>query len=152
MKVAIFFRNSFTGGDGWTYYPMTVEIADTCPVCGGKRGAPRKYHFCEDGEWFTVDKWDNPCGHVDLYRDCYFEAEKLKAKNKLFKINKYQNGKLVKNCFTFNNAVTANEKFRHLAGVVVNCFDHVVFNGRENRIEITDDGQFIVFVLESVSV
>lgn len=71
-------RNTFNGGDGWTYYPMTVEIADTCPVCGGPRGEPRGYNFFEDGETFHVNVWDNPCGHIDSYRDCYFEAKKLK--------------------------------------------------------------------------
>lgn len=78
MIVIIMYRNTFVGGDGWTYYPMRVEIADTCPVCGENRGTPKPYYFCEDGEWFTVDIWDNPCGHIDKYKDCYFESIKLK--------------------------------------------------------------------------
>lgn len=77
MKVTIMYRNSFTGGDGWKYYPMQIEIADTCPVCGCKRGKPTPGQFCEDGEWFMVDTWRNPCGHLDMYKDCYFEAKKL---------------------------------------------------------------------------
>ena len=78
MFVTIMFRNTYTGGDGWTYYPMRVEIADNCPVCGQKRGEPKHYRFCEDGEWFSVETWDNACGHIDSYKDCYFEAKKLK--------------------------------------------------------------------------
>lgn len=79
MVVIIMYRNTYVGGDGWTYYPMTVTIADKCPVCGGPRG-PVKYHrFCEDGEWFTVNTWDNPCGHIDKYKDCYNEAKAIKA-------------------------------------------------------------------------
>jgi hypothetical protein len=80
MKVIIMYRNTFNGGDGWTYHPMTVTISKTCPVCGGKRGEPKSYRFCEDGEWFTVNTWENDCGHVDSYRDCYFEAKKLMEK------------------------------------------------------------------------
>lgn len=80
MKVKIMYRNTYVGGDGWVYYPMTVEISDNCPVCGSKRGTPRGHHFCEDGEWFTVDIWDNPCGHLDMYKDCYKESATLKKK------------------------------------------------------------------------
>lgn len=74
MVVTIMYRNTYLGGDGWTYYPMKVEIADECPQCGGPRGEPYAYHFCEDESWYTVDKWDNPCGHIDKYKACYFEA------------------------------------------------------------------------------
>lgn len=74
MRVTIMYRNNFHGGDGWTYYPMTVEIPDQCPKCGGKRGETRPYNFHEDGQWFTVDQWDNPCGHLDKYKDVYFES------------------------------------------------------------------------------
>lgn len=77
MTVIIMFRNHYTGGDGWTYYPMRVNISDNCPVCGGKRGQPKPHHFCEDGEWFTVDKWENDCGHIDKYKDCYFESKEI---------------------------------------------------------------------------
>lgn len=77
MKVTIMYRNNYEGGDGWTYYPLTVVIGETCPVCGKKRGQPYPYRFCEDGEWFTVDKWENPCGHIDKYKDCFLEAKEL---------------------------------------------------------------------------
>jgi len=79
IKRTIMYRNTYDGGDGWVYYPLTVEIADTCPECGGKRGEAVPYRFCEDGDWFTVDKWENPCGHLDLYKDVYHESKRLKA-------------------------------------------------------------------------
>ena len=57
-------------------YPLiiTVTIADTCPTCGGPRGAPQPHRFHEDGDWYTVDVWQNPCGHVDMYDDVLAEA------------------------------------------------------------------------------
>jgi len=67
--------------DGWTYYPKAIEISDNCPVCGKKRGVPTVKHFCEDGEWFDVDVWDNPCGYIDKYKDCLIEAEKIKEES-----------------------------------------------------------------------
>jgi hypothetical protein len=57
---------------------MTVNIARNCPVCGKPRGKPSPYRFCEDGEWFIVDKWDNPCGHIEKYKNCYFEFQEIK--------------------------------------------------------------------------
>lgn len=81
MTVTIMYRNSFHGGDGWTFYPITVEISDYCPKCGGARGTPKGYNFYEDGETYHVDIWDNPCGHIDKYRDIYNnEIPELKNK------------------------------------------------------------------------
>jgi hypothetical protein len=79
MHIRIFYRNNFDGGDGWSYYSKAVEIADNCPTCGKRRGTPYDYNFCEDGEWFSVDKWDNPCGHLDTYRECLKEARAITA-------------------------------------------------------------------------
>lgn len=73
------------GGNGWVYHPKTIEIGDNCPVCGGKRGQPYNYHFCEDGEWFDVDKWDNPCGHLDKYAKVYHESKQLSIISSLTK-------------------------------------------------------------------
>ena len=72
--VTVMYRNSWFGGDGWTYYPVTVEVADTCPVCGGPRGEPTPHSQCEDGEWFSLNTWTNPCGHLDRYPDVLVEA------------------------------------------------------------------------------
>jgi hypothetical protein len=71
------YRNNFDGGDGWSYYPRTIQIADLCPQCGERRGTPYNYNFCEDGEWFSVDKWSNPCGHLDTYGACWREAQAM---------------------------------------------------------------------------
>lgn len=73
-KVTVMYRNNYFGGDGWTFYPMIIEIGDNCPVCGGPRGEPTPYRFHDTGEWHEVDRWDNPCGHVDTYKNCLVEA------------------------------------------------------------------------------
>jgi hypothetical protein len=52
----------------------TVSIPDRCPVCDGPRGEPTKRRFYEDGVWFDVDCWANPCGHIDLYADVLNES------------------------------------------------------------------------------
>lgn len=78
MLVTVMYRNNWFGGDGWTYYPTTITIADNCPVCGEKRGEPKGHRFHEDGDWFTVDIWTNPCGHLDAYKDCLNEAKEIK--------------------------------------------------------------------------
>lgn len=74
------YRNNYDGGDGWTYYPMRIEISDNCPICGCKRGEPKWHNQCEDGEWFQVQTWNNPCGHTDYYGDVYRESKELKEK------------------------------------------------------------------------
>lgn len=77
MKVTVMYRNNWFGGDGWTYYPMQIEIADRCPICGGFRGEAFPHNFHECGEWLTIDRWQNPCGHVDTYKACLIEANEL---------------------------------------------------------------------------
>lgn len=52
----------------------TVTIAATCPRCGGERGTPRNLNQYDDGVRYSVDIWDNPCGHVDAYADVVKEA------------------------------------------------------------------------------
>ena len=52
-----------------------ITIRSICPVCGGPRGEPRWLNFCEDGDWYQVNVWDNPCGHQDMYADVLKEAE-----------------------------------------------------------------------------
>lgn len=76
-RVTVMFRNSFFGGNGWTYYPVQIEIGDRCPECGGPRGEPAKHTFRDCGEWFTVDTWQNPCGHLDTYKSCLLEAWRI---------------------------------------------------------------------------
>ena len=74
MKVTVMFRNNWFGGDGWIFHPVTVNIGNFCPVCGARRGEPYLYRFKDCGEWFSVHKWDNPCGHIDTYKDCIVES------------------------------------------------------------------------------
>jgi hypothetical protein len=59
---------------GWNIEIVEIEIADTCPQCGGKRGEPYWHQFHEDGDWYSCQRWDNPCGHLDMYRDVLKEA------------------------------------------------------------------------------
>ena len=54
---------------------ITLKISPFCPICGEKRGKPEQKSFCEDGEWYVCDTWNNPCGHVDLYKDVIQEAQ-----------------------------------------------------------------------------
>lgn len=61
--------------DGWNIRIVSVTVAWVCPVCGQPRGEPFNLNFCEDGEWFSCDRWDNPCGHIDLYKDVIAEAK-----------------------------------------------------------------------------
>lgn len=51
-----------------------VTIPATCPRCGGPRGAARNLNQCDDGAYYSVDVWDNPCGHVDMYAAVVKEA------------------------------------------------------------------------------
>ena len=46
---------------------VTVTVPAICPTCGAPRGKPYYWRFCEDGEWYSCDRWDNECGHVDMY-------------------------------------------------------------------------------------
>ncbi|QKW07012.1 hypothetical protein HUT18_11955 [Streptomyces sp. NA04227] len=57
-------------GTGSGYVGVSVRsivLSAECPRCGGPRGSAVPQRFHEDGDWYTVDKWDNPCGHVDTY-------------------------------------------------------------------------------------
>jgi len=51
-----------------------VEIAPVCPTCLGPRGRPEFRSQCEDGEWYQVSTWSNPCGHQDTYGAVLLEA------------------------------------------------------------------------------
>lgn len=69
-------------GEAWGHGPTTILvrtfcIADTCPKCGGPRGEPRNMNQVDDGCFYSVDVWDNPCGHIDRYVDVIAEANGL---------------------------------------------------------------------------
>lgn len=57
--------------------PVTraVTISAFCPICGGHRGEPRGANQVDDGAWYWVQVWDNPCGHVDYYANVLAEAK-----------------------------------------------------------------------------
>jgi hypothetical protein len=63
------------GGGGLVF--RTVTLVWICPSCFGPRGEPSPRRFCEDGEFYWVDCWQNPCGHVDHYPEVLREAEQL---------------------------------------------------------------------------
>lgn len=47
------------------------------PDCKKPRGEPYEVvltHYDRPGKTFTVDRWQNPCGHHDLYCDILTEA------------------------------------------------------------------------------
>lgn len=79
MKVTIMYRNSWYVKGGWIAHPLTVEISDNCPACGGPRGIPYWHRFYETGDWHSVNRWDNPCGHIDKYKAAFEEAKDLQA-------------------------------------------------------------------------
>ncbi|MFF3096725.1 hypothetical protein [Streptomyces cyaneofuscatus] len=55
---------------------ITVTVAARCARCGGPRGwdTVRPDRIQERGEWFTVDRWRNPCAHQDKYGDVLQES------------------------------------------------------------------------------
>lgn len=56
-----------------------VEISARCPRCGGPRGERRGMNQCDDGAFYWVQVWDNPCGHLDRYENVVREADALQA-------------------------------------------------------------------------
>lgn len=61
--------------DPWYPRVAIITVPWVCPKCGGPRGAICGHNQCEDGEWFHVNVWDNPCGHVDYYSTMLMEAK-----------------------------------------------------------------------------
>lgn len=55
----------------YTIITRKIEIPDTCPQCGGPRGIEtlRTDRTYEDGDVAFPHVWNNPCGHVDKYKD-----------------------------------------------------------------------------------
>jgi hypothetical protein len=46
---------------------VSLRIPNTCPICGGKRGIPYKDYSFDGNRSIEVDRWINPCGHIDTY-------------------------------------------------------------------------------------
>lgn len=54
---------------GWLRGTKQVTVEWTCPTCSKEMGKPKLNNFCEDGEWYAVHVWSNPCGHSAKYKD-----------------------------------------------------------------------------------
>ncbi len=72
MKVRVFKQNNNHHG----LEVITVEISDYCQQCGKKRGLPYDHQQYIDGATYSVNRWDNPCGHIDYYPEVIKEAQK----------------------------------------------------------------------------
>lgn len=59
---------------------VTLEIADTCPVCGGPRGEIFGAHSYDGSRRLNVDCWFNSCGHVDTYTQVRAEGKQVAYK------------------------------------------------------------------------
>lgn len=73
MQVRVPDRSNW-GTSGPAVVVRSLTLSRRCPCCGGPRGNAYPFRFHEDGDWFTVDRWDNPCGHLDLYTHVLAEA------------------------------------------------------------------------------
>lgn len=52
----------------------TITISPFCSVCGERRGEPQGLNQCDDGAYYWVQVWVNPCGHTDMYADVVKES------------------------------------------------------------------------------
>lgn len=53
-----------------------VTVGTRCLRCGGPRGEVRGQNSCDDGEYYHVHKWANPCGHIEMYDDVVAEGRR----------------------------------------------------------------------------
>jgi len=58
---------------------VRLEISDTCPVCGGPRGAPYRTISYDGSRRLNCDGWINPCGHIDKYASVRKEGKAVPA-------------------------------------------------------------------------
>ena len=80
MTVRVIDRAAMDAAWGTSHFRVVIKeltLTAKCPVCGGVRGDPQAHRFHEFGEHHTVDKWDNPCGHIDKYRSVLGETNWL---------------------------------------------------------------------------
>ena len=79
MTVTVRDRNAETPWGVGLIRPVvrTITISAFCPTCGGRRGEPRSIDQCDDGAYYWVQVWSNPCGHVDMYANVVIEAARL---------------------------------------------------------------------------
>ncbi|MFE0541063.1 hypothetical protein [Streptomyces sp. NPDC058891] len=55
----------------------TIEISSRCQRCGGPRGPVRPHHFRKDDRHLVCERWENACGHQDMYPSVLAEARRL---------------------------------------------------------------------------
>lgn len=56
------------------FHAVEVTLVWRCPSCGGPRGEPYETISYDGSRRLGCHGWDNPCGHVDYYRDVRKEA------------------------------------------------------------------------------
>ncbi|MFJ8852293.1 hypothetical protein [Streptomyces sp. NPDC102437] len=57
---------------------ITASVLPYCPRCGGPRGwdALQPFEMPLGDTTHVVDRWENPCGHLDVYADVLVEARR----------------------------------------------------------------------------
>ncbi len=65
-------------GGLYTVVTETVKISADCRVCGRPRGERQGLNQADDGNYYWVQTWVNPCGHQDMYADVMFESVTLR--------------------------------------------------------------------------
>ena len=56
-------------GNGYVIGTKSIVVEWKCPVCSQEMGEPRFWDLVEDGAFYPINIWDNPCGHVVEYDD-----------------------------------------------------------------------------------
>ncbi|MFD6097174.1 hypothetical protein ACFVWN_20495 [Nocardiopsis flavescens] len=74
VRIRVHSAESRWGSGPFSPVVRPVVLDALCPQCGGLRGEPRNHRQHEDGVWFSVDIWSNPCGHTDTYAAVVEEA------------------------------------------------------------------------------
>ncbi len=70
-----------TQHEGYPGNLMTIDIQDTCPKCGAKRGTKVWDGLSYDGSRrLNVTQWENECGHIDTYANVREEYLSKKQK------------------------------------------------------------------------
>lgn len=63
-------------------HETNVTLLWVCPTCGGPRGEVYKGRSYDGSRSMTVDCWENPCGHLDIYAACRAEAKQAEIEAK----------------------------------------------------------------------
>lgn len=75
MTVTVRDRGSESPWGSGPVTPRPVRVSSAyCPQCGQRRGEPRDLNQCDDGAYYWVQIWTNPCGHIDHYKAVIAEA------------------------------------------------------------------------------